>query len=386
MPIIDSVRVFETIDPIADEWDQLADRVRATPFVRPGWMQAWLDAFGGERLRTYTVWREDQLVGLIPMLARGSGLFSLANLETPSFAPLAEDAESSCRLIEALLAEQPRRMDFGYLATEVPASVHLVNVLRQRSYRHLRQRALRSPYTNVDIAWDVFQKRLSRNRRKGLRRRQRHLADTGVLRFAVHDGREHLDDLLAEGFAVEASGWKGRQGTAIARNANLHRFYVAVARWAADRGWLRLYFLRLDDRAIAFELALHHNGVLYDLKGGYDEQYSQWSPSLLLLAEMVQAACTDDTRVIEWLGDDEPFKLEWSDGIRERVSSTWLVPSIRGLVDYLRLTLWWELRRQSKARLPRSLIKDIRTATGRVRQMRGARRQDCEAVGRSSIP
>src|SRR5207247_10269646 len=66
----------------------------------------------------------------------------------------------------------------------------------------------------------------------------------------VVDGSERLDELLEEGFRVEASGWKSRAGTAIASRPDTRRFYTDVARWASDRGWLRLAFLRLGGRAL----------------------------------------------------------------------------------------------------------------------------------------
>ena len=35
------------IDPrLAEEWDSLADRVGAPPWARPGWVEAWWNAFG----------------------------------------------------------------------------------------------------------------------------------------------------------------------------------------------------------------------------------------------------------------------------------------------------------------------------------------------------
>ena len=48
-----------------------------------------------------------------------------------------------------------------------------------------------------------------------------------------------LDELLDEGFRVEGSGWKQRQGTAVADNPHIGRFYRKFAAWAAERGWLR---------------------------------------------------------------------------------------------------------------------------------------------------
>ena len=46
-----------------------------------------------------------------------------------------------------------------------------------------------------------------------------------------------------------------------------------MARWAAAKGWLRLAFLRLDGKPLAFDFGLNDGNTLYSLKTGYDEAY-----------------------------------------------------------------------------------------------------------------
>ena len=49
--------------------------------------------------------------------------------------------------------------------------------------------------------------------------KSRLLAAEGRLSFEVEEGGERLDELLGEGFRVEAAGWKGLEGPAIAASA-----------------------------------------------------------------------------------------------------------------------------------------------------------------------
>src|SRR5439155_10777058 len=97
----------------------------------------------------------------------------------------------------------------------------------------------------------------------------RSLEERGETRVSYEDGGDGLEDLLSEGFRLEGSGWKERAGTAILSDPTVEGFYRAVARWASQRGWLRLAFLRLDGRAIAFDICLEQGGAVYVLKGGF---------------------------------------------------------------------------------------------------------------------
>jgi hypothetical protein len=72
--------------------------------------------------------------------------------------------------------------------------------------------------------------------------------------------------------AIEASGWKGERGAAIISRPETRSFYTEVSRWAARNGWLRLAFLRLDGRALAFQCGLEDGGTHYFLKGGFRQR------------------------------------------------------------------------------------------------------------------
>src|SRR5205823_20432 len=76
-------------------------------------------------------------------------------------------------------------------------------------------------------------------------------------------GGPELASGLDEGFRLERLGWTGSGGTAVASVPALREFCGEVARWAAARGWLRLFLLRIDGRALAFYYGLEHRHVLH---------------------------------------------------------------------------------------------------------------------------
>ena len=86
-----TVDVHDAIDPLAAEWDLLADRTGAQPFARPGWFAAWWAAFGTGDLVVVTARRHGRLTGVLPFRRRAGVLASPTNAHTPAFAVLAED-------------------------------------------------------------------------------------------------------------------------------------------------------------------------------------------------------------------------------------------------------------------------------------------------------
>ena len=156
------------------------------------------------------------------------------------------------------------------------------------------------------------------------------MEERGDLAVSVSDGSEGLDGLLEEGLRIEAAGWKGERGSAILSTPATADFYRAVARWAAERGWLRLCFLRLDGAAVAFDLALETGGVHYLLKTGYDPALARLSPGNLLRREMLARAFDEGLDSYEFLGTNEPWKLDWTGAARPRVLLQFFSPSLAG--------------------------------------------------------
>lgn len=120
---------------------------------------------------------------------------------------------------------------------------------------------------------------------KGLRRQRRRLAaESGgqEVIFVVATG----DASSVEAFlALEATGWKGRSGTAMAvreRDAGLLRDLVTA--WPNR---VHVLSLRSGDKLLAAQVNLQAPGTSWCFKTAYDETLRRWSPGVLLELDVV---------------------------------------------------------------------------------------------------
>ncbi len=324
-----------TFAALDDEWDELVDRTGGIPWVRPGWIRPWHEAFGTGTPELVALRREDgRLAALAPLERRGRSLFAPANWHTPEYALVAEDDEARTELAEALVRLSGRRLQLSFLPPEGSGLGEVRAAAAARRYRRIERVLERSPYVVLEGDWESYLDGLERGFVKELRRRRRRLGEDGELTFEVLDGSERLDAQLAEGFVVEASGWKGEHGTAIRSSPQTLRFYTDFARWAAERGWLRLGCLRLDGKLIAFELNMEEGGRWYALKGGYDESYRKFGPGQLVTEDIIRTCFERGLESFEFLGNDDPYKLDWTSACRNRMLLQAFSPSLLGLADH----------------------------------------------------
>jgi CelD/BcsL family acetyltransferase involved in cellulose biosynthesis len=313
-----SFEIHHELDALAGEWDELADRLHAAPFLRPGWFTAWRRAFGTGRLEVIAARRHGRLVAVAPLERKRGVLRSPTNWHSPVWAPLAEDADALRGIAREMVARARPWLSLGFIdvgTEELEACRHAMAGCRTRIYT-----LERPPYVALQGTWEEYERRFTPKRRSNLKRLQRRLDERGHVTLDVHDGRDDLAALLDEGFRVEASGWKGERGTAIGSAPETRRFYEEVASWAASRGSLRLAFLRLDGRALAFDFAIEEVGAHSLLKTGFDHEWRSFAPGVLLRQRMIEQAFGRGLDTYEFLGDAAEWKLEWVDSTRERVA------------------------------------------------------------------
>jgi CelD/BcsL family acetyltransferase involved in cellulose biosynthesis len=337
-PPATTVEVHTELSGLANEWDALADRAGAAPFTRPGWIDAWWHAFGRGRLEVLALRREGRLAGVLPLVRSRGVLSSTTNDWMSGYDPPSEDRAAAAALADALFASRPRRVELRHLPRQHPVGEAIRAGAATRRYRLVEGPVERSPYVPIEGDWETYEAGIDRKMRSEIRRRRRRLEEKGDLVVDVTDGAERLAERLDEGFGLEALAWKAQAGTAIVSQRASLQFYLEAARWASHRGILRLAFLRLDGRALAFDLCLEEAGVHYLLKIGYDPAFRQYGPGVILRHAMIARAFSAGLSRYEFLGTDLPFKLEWTQATWEQPWLRAFAASPAGTLDRLQFT------------------------------------------------
>ena len=331
----DAVELCDAADLDRREWEELADRSHASPFSHPGWIDPYWRAFGRGRPVALVARRQGRLVGVLPLESRRGVLASATNWQTPIFGPVVEDADAAAALAAGLLAHARGRADLWFLDLAVPGLEQGREVAEAAGWRVIERTMAEAPYVPVEGSFEEFMAGLERKFRKDIGRRWRRLEDRGDVEVAYEDGTQNLEELLDVGFRLEGSGWKTETGTAIASDPVREHFYREICRWAAERGWLTLAFLRVDGRAVAFDLCLEADGICYVLKGGFDVEERRLGPGVLLTHASIRRAFEQGFSSYELLGEADDYKLSWTSATRRRVRLQLFPRSPLGLIEYL---------------------------------------------------
>ena len=171
----------------------------------------------------------------------------------------------------------------GAFATVLDAVVDRRDMVSAAFDRH--ERALLAPGADRTgyIAWAVAAKK-----RKEFARQWRRLEDHGTVTVERDDGPHRVAAALEDFLVIEASGWKGRAGTAAANDDGIRRFLTRAVMDLAAEQRASVYRLISGERAIAAAITLRSGSTAWCWKIAYDENYARYSPGAQLLLRVTE--------------------------------------------------------------------------------------------------
>lgn len=301
------MRGLDDLAVFADALRALHGRVLApNVFYEPAFMAAALPVFGHDVVAGL-VWHRampKRLAGFFPVaIARRRYGLTLPVLTgwTHPFGPYGMpliDRDCSEAAVAAWLdhiaadAGLPKLLLMPYLPAAGAAAFEAA--LRERGGRSAEfgyhARAMLRPDNGRNGYLDVA---IPHKKRKELRRQRKRLAGLGAVTSTTIRTSPELRSALAEFLALEASGWKGRLGTAAKANDHIRCFLEAAVTALAAEGKAGITRLALDGRAIAALVTLRSGATAWSWKIAYDETLARYSPGVQVLLDATQELLAD---------------------------------------------------------------------------------------------
>lgn len=283
-----------------DAWDALAAQAEEpNPFFESWYLLPALRAFDPEGdVQILRFEASGRLAGLLPIVRRrryyGKPIPNLASwLHDNCFlgAPIvARGVERA--FWEALLAWADINAGAGLFLhlSQMPLAGALYETLkavlaeqqRHAALVHREERALLASELSPDAYLEAA---MSGKKRKELRRQFARLSETGEVLFERREDAAGLDAWIDHFLTLEAAGWKGQAGSALACSPETTSLFREALQGAAPRGRLERLTLSLDGKPVAMLATFLCAPGAYSFKTAFDESFARFSPGVLLQRE-----------------------------------------------------------------------------------------------------
>ncbi|WGR74072.1 MULTISPECIES: GNAT family N-acetyltransferase [unclassified Bradyrhizobium] len=289
------------------QWRSLAQQaIEPNGYYLPAWelaVSATAQGRTGARaLRAFNA-SSKRLIGLMPVVS----LWRAWKIPLPALvsahpygtlcSPLIDrdySAEAAACLLQQARDAGAHALILRDVALHGAAMTSLDNVLARTG---LKPRVL-SSYVRaaLDATQDgekLLQEALGTKKLKELRRQRHRLAEHGPVAFEVARKPDEIGPALETFLQLEASGWKGKRGTALIQDAGDATFIRRAVPALAETAQCEIVSLRAGLTPVAAGIVLRHQDRAFFFKLGVDERFAKNSPGVQLTVELTRHLCAD---------------------------------------------------------------------------------------------
>ncbi|HEY6006584.1 MAG TPA: GNAT family N-acetyltransferase [Anaeromyxobacter sp.] len=387
-----SFGVAESRDPdrlrrLRDEWRALFDAAAApSPFLSWEWLQTWWRAFGARR-RLWVLEARDRagrLAGALALCSRpgiagerrwqlvGNGITGSDGLDVLA---RAADAPAVRAAIAGALAGTAGwdLLELEDLPCGSPTIAALHGALAPRGVSIHAERGFTCPAFAVRGTYEEHLARI--RRRETFGRRVRWLSRQPGFRVDVATAPAEAPAAMEDFLRLHRLRWAEEGGSYGIPPGPAEEFHREVAAPLAERGWLRLYRLHLQEKAIAAVYGIEVGRRFFFYQSGWDPEWSARSPGIVLVGRTVEDAYARGLTDYDFLRGTEPYKLDWAADRRETCTLRLCAPSLRATAAVAADEAWRTARGLARAVAPERVWQALRRARRNleVAAMSGAR-------------
>ncbi|RTE89260.1 GNAT family N-acetyltransferase [Bradyrhizobium sp. LVM 105] len=294
-----------TIDP--GQWRALAQRaVEPNGYYLPAWALA-VSATARSRTNASALPAFDKtssrLIGLMPVIS----LWRACKIPLPALvsahpygtlcSPLI-DRDAPIEAATQVLQDARKAGAHALVLNDVALDGAAMHALKQALSRDGLKPRILSSYlrASLDATQDdetLLRDALGSKKLKELRRLRHRLEEHGPVAFDVARRPDEIGPALETFLQLEASGWKGKRGTALVQHAGDAAFIRRAVPALAETAQCEIITLRAGTAPVAAGIVLRHQDRAFFFKLGIDERFARYSPGVQLTLELTRHLCAD---------------------------------------------------------------------------------------------
>jgi CelD/BcsL family acetyltransferase involved in cellulose biosynthesis len=291
---------------LGEAWrDLVAEAAEPNAFMEPAVLAAAQAADPGTPIKVLLAWRPSpagkELAGAWAFAVTGGLLRRLAAPAAPLAALASPVIRADCvePVLESFFAtlaasSLPKILSLKAMPDEGPIRDALTRVVARRHCDHVAEERRRRAVLRSSLDGPAYlETSISGSRRRKLRQLRSRLGRQGEVSYRRVSEPEAVVAATEDFLALEARGWKGRRGTALASDKRLADFTRAVMAGLARDGLASVSWLALDGRPVSMGVVLRSGRTASTWKIAYDEEAAPFSPGYLLAFEDTAAFLAD---------------------------------------------------------------------------------------------
>lgn len=330
---VESIGETSGFAEIRREWDELL-RSSASDgiFLTWEWLYTWWKHLAGDgRLSIRAVRCAGELIALAPCLLRPASLSRLRLLPALEFLGSGFAGsdyldvivrrgreEEARRALASSLAGERLTLGWTQLRRGACQAAGVGAALAESGWTVVERKTSVCPFIPLaGLSWESYLATLGAEHRYNFHRKWKRLNRDFKVEFEQVRTPRQCRESIDMAVALHNERWRDRGGSDAFHTPGLVAFHREFGQVALDRGWLRLYALRLDGKPAAALYGFLYRRMFYFYQSGFDAAYGKHSVGLVAMGLAIQCAIAEGAVEYDLLHGSEAYKSHWSCDSRE---------------------------------------------------------------------
>ncbi len=277
----------------------------SSPFILPGWIRAWRQAFAPKGTPWILSFRDhDRLIGVAPLLRDETTARFIGSADVCDYFDLVTDpgrsVEFCSALLEAARHEGLNRLDLGPVRPDSAVMTGLVPEALRKGFPAAVTKEDLLFELDLPASWESYLGLLDGKQRHEIRRKLRRLEQIAPFAFRLVSGpTEAAMDRFMGLFR------QNRPDKAEFMNAGMEGFFRLLAELLPET---RIGFLDVDAVPAAAIMCFDHRGTRYLYNSGFDAAIRHLSVGILCKVLSIRDAIARGVKRYDFLKGDETYK------------------------------------------------------------------------------
>jgi hypothetical protein len=181
------------------------------------------------------------------------------------------------------------------------------------------------PYIKIPNTKEELLKNLKRNFEKKLRKSLTKLErEQGKVELRNFFELGSLEDAVEVLIDLHQKRWRSKGNPGRFVDEESKDITLETAKFFAEKGWLRLYFLMVRDVPVAVEFDLEYKKKMYCHLKGLDPIFYRYRVGSLLTLKVLEECVAKGIAEYDLMQGDETYKFDWTSKYRQNMNVKWV--------------------------------------------------------------
>ncbi len=330
-----SVRVISStseFDGLEEPWNKLLDQADSTIYQTFEWQRTWWEYFAqsSDSLFILLFESDNNIIGIAPLYRRTKKIFGTAPVVHIQFIANGLSDYIDCIIQSGyeeiiykefirFLQSHAREWDVLDIEDVNESSAIITSflpLLKNAGIRTYQYQGNVCPQIALPAAGEPLAKSMGPSKsdhfkRKFKRLQQSFNATVEVIQHETDDIRKGIDHFAR----IHGERWNSLGYPSAFDDEHQKVFHEEFSKKFARRGWLRMYFLNVDEKPVAVSFTFHYNKrvYMYHSNAHGSEEVMKCSPGFLIRNIAMVGGINEGLSIFDYLRGDEPYKYkEWN--------------------------------------------------------------------------